>query len=368
MKENAAITIGLTGNIATGKSVVRRMLSNCGALDLDADLIAHRTLYPDGAAYLPVIKTFGEQILTENGQISRSLLGEIVFSNPSSLASLEALIHPAVSRAIRLRLSQSSASLRVIEAIKLLESDLKDVCDSLWVTEVSFSHQMERLLLNRKMTEREAHARISAQAPHANKIKHAAVVINTEGSFEQTWQQIQQALNDTINSTSAPKTLPCFQTEKSAHLGINRPLFECVAEFWQLHVGKDLEAFYKELGFRMVLPVLSQDRLKSLLIWENWNFTATLTKILPDKRSNESVDALFEAFTTHALQKQCEILLLPKEIVREMCVSPAELGFEALPSADLTYPAWQQAARKMTASPDDLVWVKILQQPINLQA
>ena len=74
--------IGLTGNIATGKSVIRRMLANCGALEIDADLIAHRVMYPEGAVFLSIIETFGEAILAEDGHISRGKLAEIVFSNP----------------------------------------------------------------------------------------------------------------------------------------------------------------------------------------------------------------------------------------------------------------------------------------------
>ena len=74
--ENAVKIIGLTGNIATGKSVIRRMLANSGALGLDADVIAHRTLYPGGLAYQGVLNLFGDSVLSAGGQINRQSLGE----------------------------------------------------------------------------------------------------------------------------------------------------------------------------------------------------------------------------------------------------------------------------------------------------
>ncbi len=192
--------IGLTGNIATGKSVVRRMLVNHGALGLDADIIAHRTLYPGGKAFQPVIDVFGKNILTPSGEIDRKKLGQIVFQDPEQLAILESLTHPAVTEAIRERIERSDLPLIVIEAIKLFESPLIDLCNTVWVSQASPMFQLERLLQTRNMTEETARQRIAAQPPQSEKRKRADVVINTEGPFQQTWQQVRQALNDTIQS------------------------------------------------------------------------------------------------------------------------------------------------------------------------
>ena len=82
--------IGLTGNIATGKSVVRKMLEHLGALGIDADGLSHRAMDKSGPAYAQVAQTFGELIVGDDGQIDREMLGSIVFANPKALAKLEA--------------------------------------------------------------------------------------------------------------------------------------------------------------------------------------------------------------------------------------------------------------------------------------
>ncbi len=200
------LLIGLTGNIATGKSVVRRMLVNHGALGLDADLIAHRTQYPGGKAYQAIINTFGSDTLTPEKEISRAKLGEIVFADPDRLIALEALVHPAVTADIEERIEQATLPIVVIEAIKLFESPLAGLCQSIWISQASPEHQMERLLHARHMPEELARQRIDAQPPQAEKRLRANVVINTEGEFKQTWQQVHQALNDTIQSESVLPT------------------------------------------------------------------------------------------------------------------------------------------------------------------
>jgi dephospho-CoA kinase len=85
--------IGLTGNIATGKSVVRKMLEHLGAYGIDADALGHRAMAKGAPGYKPIVKTFGEWILGPDGQINRSRLGKIVFSDPEALAALESILH-----------------------------------------------------------------------------------------------------------------------------------------------------------------------------------------------------------------------------------------------------------------------------------
>ena len=82
--------IGLTGNIATGKTVVRRMLGHLGAYTIDADALTHRIMAPDGPGFKPIVAEFGKFILDESGSIDRKKLGKVVFGDPGALASLEA--------------------------------------------------------------------------------------------------------------------------------------------------------------------------------------------------------------------------------------------------------------------------------------
>ncbi|MEK6574377.1 MAG: dephospho-CoA kinase, partial [Chloroflexota bacterium] len=157
--------IGLTGNIATGKSVVRKMLEHLGAFGIDADGISHQAMAKGGPAYDKVVQTFGQFIVGEDGQIDRQALGNVVFSNAKALASLEAIIHPTVRQAVNILASRASQKVIVIEAIKLLEGDLAGMCDSIWVVNVPEEVQVARLTQKRKMPPEQARARITAQAP-----------------------------------------------------------------------------------------------------------------------------------------------------------------------------------------------------------
>ena len=92
--------IGLTGNIGTGKSVVRRMLEHMGAFGIDADALSHRAIAKGAPGYQKVIDTFGRWVVGADGEIDRVKLGRLVFTDKEALAQLEAIIHPLVSQAV----------------------------------------------------------------------------------------------------------------------------------------------------------------------------------------------------------------------------------------------------------------------------
>ena len=117
--------IGLTGNIATGKSMVRRMLEHLGAYGIDADALVHRAMAEGAPGYAPIVELFGKYILDEDGQINRERLGRIVFSDLNAMAQLEGVVHPLVHQAVDLLVRRSNQQVVVIEAIKLLEGDLR---------------------------------------------------------------------------------------------------------------------------------------------------------------------------------------------------------------------------------------------------
>ncbi len=182
--------IGLTGNIATGKSAVGRMLAELGAEVIDADRVTHAVLATDGAAYPTVVATFGAEILTSDGSIDRGKLGGIVFSDAEALAQLERLVHPPVIAEVRRRITASAAPVIVVEAIKLLESGVADDYDAIWVTTCPETAQVKRLMRSRHLTRAEALRRIHAQPPQAEKLARADVVIDTSGSLHETRAQV----------------------------------------------------------------------------------------------------------------------------------------------------------------------------------
>ncbi|MFN2229888.1 MAG: dephospho-CoA kinase, partial [Anaerolineae bacterium] len=118
------ILIGLTGNIATGKSVVAQMLSELGARVIDADKVAHEVMAPGAPAYDAVVDAFGPAVLAPDGTIDRGKLGGIVFRDPTALQRLEAAVHPATIAEVTLRILQATEPVVVVEAIKLIEAGL----------------------------------------------------------------------------------------------------------------------------------------------------------------------------------------------------------------------------------------------------
>lgn len=190
------LTIGLTGNIATGKSTVLAYLAERGAAVLDADKLAHQTMTPEGPAYAQVIEAFGASIVLADGTIDRKTLGAIVFADREKLARLEAIVHPAVFALAQQRIAQVTAPVLVIEAIKLLESGrLLQLCDEVWVVVADEQVQIRRLMQSRGMDEEEARRRMAAQSPQAEKVKQATRVIDNSGSRAALVRQLDAIWN-----------------------------------------------------------------------------------------------------------------------------------------------------------------------------
>ncbi|MFN2161899.1 MAG: dephospho-CoA kinase [Candidatus Promineifilaceae bacterium] len=193
------IVIGLTGNIATGKSAVMRLAADRGALTIDADKIVHDILNGDVGAQEAIAAAFGERVRLQDGRINRAALGEIVFNNAEALAKLEQIVHPRVGLRIADLIQESTAPVVMIEAIKLLEGQLWMLCREIWVTACSYERQLQRLEVCRGMAKAAAEARIKAQSPAEEKITRADVVINTDGLMQDTEQQFAQAWTRILN-------------------------------------------------------------------------------------------------------------------------------------------------------------------------
>jgi len=185
------LVIGLTGNIATGKSTILKYLAEKGAAIIDADKLAHRVMEPGGAAYEAVVRSFGREILHEDGTINRKKLGEIVFSDTSALGRLEKLVHPKVFELGNQEIEEAKSSLVILEAIKLLEAGLMvTLCDEVWVVIANFASQLRRLMENRGMDETKAQRIISIQPPQAAKVNQADRVIENNGALDELYAQL----------------------------------------------------------------------------------------------------------------------------------------------------------------------------------
>ncbi len=185
--------IGLTGSIGTGKSQVRKMLEELGAAGIDADELSHRVIEKDTPGYRSVLDAFGRQVLTPGGDIDRTALGRLVFSGRQAMAKLEAIIQPQVTAAAEDFIHNADSRVIVVEAIKLLESSLMPLCDAVWVVAADPEAQVQRLVEKRGLSREDALQRIAYQGDDSAKLKAANVIIQNNGSLDETRQQVMNA-------------------------------------------------------------------------------------------------------------------------------------------------------------------------------
>lgn len=143
------LRIGLTGPIGCGKSTVAGWLDELGARVIDADQVAREVTPPGSETLAAVVAAFGPGVLRDDGSLDRAGLGRIVFADPAALRTLEAIIHPAVRPRILAAISDSEragARAVVIEAIKLVEGGLAQLCDEVWLITCEPAEQRTRLI------------------------------------------------------------------------------------------------------------------------------------------------------------------------------------------------------------------------------
>ena len=189
--------IGLTGNIATGKSLVGRMLGELGAHVIDADALVRELQRKGTPVYDSIVAEFGAGVLRADGEIDRAKLGMLVFSDPEALRRLEAIVHPTVGAEIETLISNLKSQkteariVIVVEAIKLIEAGLHEQCNSLWVVTSRPEVQLERLKRTRSLSEADAKMRIEAQPSQSDKAALADVLIENNGTFAALRSQVK---------------------------------------------------------------------------------------------------------------------------------------------------------------------------------
>ena len=190
--------IGLTGNIACGKSAVSACLARLGAEVVDADQEAHALYAPGTPVGIAIAAAFGPGVLAADGSVDRRALGAIVFADPERLRRLEEITHPAVRRRIEARLIMSRAPVVVLEAIKLIEGGLAARCDAVWVVTCLPDQQKARLMARDGLDEAAAAQRIAAQPPPADKVARADLVLDNSGDRERLDQAVERAWRERV--------------------------------------------------------------------------------------------------------------------------------------------------------------------------
>ena len=185
--------IGLTGGIGSGKSTVSQFLVELGAIIVDADKVGHEALKPGSEVWQQVVNEFGESIVVSSGAIDRAKLGELVFSNSEARARLNRIMHPPMYNTVKAKLEEyrrKGVKVVVLEAPLLLESGWTSLVNEVWVTVAPEATVLKRLRERSGLSEQEARARIHSQLPTEELMRHADVVIDTDGSLDELKEKV----------------------------------------------------------------------------------------------------------------------------------------------------------------------------------
>jgi dephospho-CoA kinase len=202
-RPNRPFRIGITGPIGCGKSTVAGWLgTHRGVAVIDADQVARDVLDPGEPALAAVIGRFGAGLLRDDGSLDRAALGHIVFEDPVALRDLEAIVHPAVRPRIMAAIAaaeEADADAVVIEAIKLVEGGLAELCDEVWLVVCGPDVQRARLI-ERGASAADAAQRVAAQAGLTERVAGAATrTIDTSADRSTTRALVEAALTDALS-------------------------------------------------------------------------------------------------------------------------------------------------------------------------
>ncbi len=364
--------IGLTGNIAMGKSLVRRMLEHLGAYTIDADGLAHQAMAPGAPAYKPVVLTFGQWILDSENRVDRSKLGAVAFSHPEALARLEAITHPIISRALDTLIQRARHKVVVIEAIKLLEGQMADRFDAIWVVDATEEKQLERLV-QRGLSRLEALKRIKVQNPQAEKLARANTVISNNGTPEKTWAQVQSAWSqirgaeeeqkiqaqpqriEVDTSGTARKTGIMEITSLDIIRGMPRNADQ-IAKLIRQKTGEELNhndvlMAFGQKSYMLAMAGQTPVGLVGFLV-ENLVTRVDQFIVVPQAPVKPVSSALIQAIehASRELQSEVGYVFLPVNEPQEMIQAFLDEGYVQQELEDIKVPAWREAARE--ARPD----------------
>ena len=195
-EEGITIVLGITGGIACGKSLICRFFSELGATVLSADELAREAVRPGKEAFKALVAHFGREILTADGSIDRARLAEKIFLVPAERQQLNQITHPVIARLAEQRLCElrkkPDIPLIIYEAPLLFEAKAEERVDLVLVVATTPEQQLERLMRRDNLSREEALQRISAQMPLAEKISRADILIENNGSPEETRKLVGQ--------------------------------------------------------------------------------------------------------------------------------------------------------------------------------
>ena len=366
--------IGLTGNVATGKSVVRLMLEHLGAYSIDADKLTHKLYSKKAPAYAPVVKHFGQWILDSTGEINRKKLGQIVFNDPNALKALEEIVHPFINKAIQYLIDKTNKKVIVIEAIKIINGPIEQLCDSIWVTSATRENQFSRLIKNRQLVPSDAQSRIESQEPAILKLQKADHIIDTNGSIEKTWQQVQvgwdKFIGEDLTNIQKVEDLSSTSPINTQNIILHRAKpnnAKEIADFInQQDHNQDLNAkdIMISFGEKAYFLIKENDKIVGLAGWQVENLVVKIDTILFSNKEyiKAGLKKIFKEIESSAedLNAEVSIAMIPKkDFATENNISA--LSYEDIKIEDIKIKAWRDVINSTDINTHNF-WLKILRK------
>ncbi|MEJ2758304.1 MAG: dephospho-CoA kinase, partial [Anaerolineales bacterium] len=327
-----------------------------------------------------IIEQFGRFILDPQRNIDRAKLAKLVFSDKEALASLEAIVHPYIRQAVDYLIEKAGQDVIVVEAIKLLESPLRERVDSIWVTTASENNQLSRLSRKRGMSLEEARKRMANQSSQEEKIAAADVVIRNNRGFDDTWEQVNQAweklfpqmAEEDAGQLAAEKLRagikPVGKIDPAlANLEVERAKprqAEEIARFINKIADKKLNRMdiMAAFGEKAFMILYANDQLVGVMGWQVENLVARVDEVWLDDviESPTAVQELMKKIEAASKELQAEALLVfvdPEQVAEANIWQP--LKYQVLTIPQLEVNAWQEAAVE-SQPPDTMILFKQL--------
>ncbi|QQR90360.1 MAG: dephospho-CoA kinase [Myxococcales bacterium] len=184
--------VGLTGGIATGKSVVAGFFNELGVPSVDADQIAREIVMPGSQTLGEIVEVFGDAFLLKDGSLDRKKLGDFVFSSPKHRNLLNSITHPRIAKRSQEKIAmlrKSNPAYVIYNAALLIENNLQNQFDALVIVSASRLRQIERIKSRDNLSENEIILRLDAQMPNEKKLSFADFIIDNDGDLQSTKEQ-----------------------------------------------------------------------------------------------------------------------------------------------------------------------------------
>jgi dephospho-CoA kinase len=354
------------------------MLEHLGAYTIDADALSHRAYAKGAPGYQQVVNAFGKWLLNKDGEIDRSKLGNLVFNNPEAMVQLEAIVHPLVRQATEILIKRSVQPVIAIEAIKLLEGDLRNVCDSIWVTNAPEDVQVERLMRKRGMSREQAAERIHMQSAQSAKVAVANIVVTNNGSYDALWKQVSAAWKEIVPGANVaePDTITIKQpaAQPTGELLVKRgkpknsaAIAELITRLSKGTRRMTADNVMEEFGEKAYMLLELDQKIVGLAGWQVENLVTRTTDIFFEEYINlqKALEILIHEVERASAELQSEAsLIFPMNELAAQEQIWSSLGYEKRTPETLGVQAWQDSAAELISAGRVLLFKQLRQDRV----